>query len=117
MQISLNWLKDHVDLDGLAPAEIAELLTMRTALIEGFVDQAAGLAGVMVGRVVTSAKHPDADKLSLCSVDAGDGEPLQVVCGAPNVAAGQSIVYAPVGAVLPGGRVACPRGRSASPPT
>ena len=103
MHLSRNWLNDHVDLSGVSAADLAERLTMRTALIEGFVDQAALLEGVVVGRVLSCEPHPDADKLSLCTVDAGDGAPLQVVCGAPNVAAGQGIVYAPVGTRLPNG--------------
>ena len=103
MHLSRNWLNDHVDLSGVSAADLAERLTMRTALIEGFVDQAALLEGVVVGRVLSCEPHPDADKLSLCTVHAGDGAPLQVVCGAPNVAAGQGIVYAPVGTRLPNG--------------
>ena len=103
MHLSLNWLADHVDLSGVTPAEIAELLTMRTALIEGFTDQAAALDGVVVGRVLTCDKHRDADRLSVCTVDHGAGEPAEVVCGAPNVAAGQTILYAPVGTKLPNG--------------
>ncbi len=103
MLLSRNWLADHVDLAGVAPAELAELLTMRTALIEGFVDQGAALNGVVVGKVLTCGPHPDADRLAVCSVDHGTGEPAEVVCGAPNVAAGQTILYAPVGTRLPNG--------------
>ena len=104
MYLSLNWLNDHVDLSGLEPDRIAHELTMRTALIEGFVDQRAALAGVVVGHVLEHGQHPGADRLSVCKVDAGDGgEPANVVCGAPNVAAGQKIIYAPVGTRLPNG--------------
>ena len=103
MLLSLNWLSDHVDLTGTTPEQLAELLTMRTALIEGFVDQAAALQGVVVGRVLTCVGHPDADRLSVCTVDHGTNEPAEVVCGAPNVASGQAIVYAPVGMQLPNG--------------
>ena len=104
MYLSLNWLGDHVDLSGLDPEAIAHELTMRTALIEGFVDQRAALAGVVVGEVLECGQHPGADRLSVCKVDAGDGgEPQHVVCGAPNVAAGQKIIYAPVGTRLPNG--------------
>lgn len=103
MLLSLNWLRDHVDLSGLAPEQIARDLTMRTALIEGVVDQGAALEGVVVGKVLECGRHPDADRLSLCQVDDGSAEPKSVVCGAPNVAAGQTIVYAPVGTRLPNG--------------
>lgn len=104
MHLSLNWLRDHVDLSGLAPETIAHELTMRSALIEGIHDQAAQLVGVVVGEVVTCGKHPEADRLSLTRVRFADGEePVEVVCGAPNVAAGQKIVYAPVGTRLPNG--------------
>lgn len=103
MRLSLNWVSDHVDLSGLDPAQVAHDLTMATALIEGVSDQAAALAGVVVGRVLECGPHPGADRLSLCRVDHGGGEPAQVVCGAPNVAVGQSILYAPVGVTLPSG--------------
>ncbi len=103
MKLSLNWLADHVDLDGLDPATIARDLTLKTALIEGVLDQRAALAGVVVGRVLEQRRHPGADRLSLCRVEHGAGRPAEVVCGAPNVAAGQLILYAPVGTTLPNG--------------
>jgi phenylalanyl-tRNA synthetase beta chain len=103
MRISLAWLSDHVDLSGLEPAGIAEALTLRTALIEGVLDQRAALAGVVVGRVLQRAPHPGADRLSLCTVDFGAAQPARVVCGAPNVAAGQAVFFAPVGTSLPNG--------------
>jgi phenylalanyl-tRNA synthetase beta chain len=103
MYLSLNWLGDHVDLAGLAPEQIAHDLTMRTALIEGFVDQREGLHGVVVGEVLTCVQHPDADRLTVCSVEWGADRAADVVCGAPNVRAGQKIVYAPVKTRLPNG--------------
>ena len=104
MDLSLNWLSDHVDLSGIDPETLAHELTMRTALIEGFVDQRAGLSGVVVGEVLECGPHPGADRLRVCKVSTGAGdEPAHVVCGAPNVAAGQKIVYAPVGTRLPNG--------------
>jgi len=102
MKLSLRWLADHVDLAGLAPEEIARELTMKTALIEGVLRMGAGLEQVRVGHVLHREKHPNADRLSFCKVDAGNG-PVEVVCGAPNVAAGQKIAYAPVGCTLPNG--------------
>jgi phenylalanyl-tRNA synthetase beta chain len=103
MHLSLNWLNDHVDLAGIAPEQIAEQLTLKSALIEGYTDQRAALEGVVVGEVLESGPHPGADRLSLCKVDPGNGTPASVVCGAPNVAVGQKIVYAPVGVRLPNG--------------
>ncbi len=103
MWLSLNWLADHVDLSGLDPEEIGTRLTMRTALIEAVVDQRAALDGVVVGEVLSCGPHPDADRLSVCMVEHGAGEPAHVVCGAPNVATGQKIIYAPVGTKLPNG--------------
>ncbi len=102
MKLSLRWLCEHVDLSGLAPEQIAHELTMKTALIEGFEKQGEGLDEVRVGHVVQREKHPNADRLSFCRVDHGGGV-AEVVCGAPNVAAGQRIAYAPVGCTLPGG--------------
>ena len=79
MDLSLNWLNDHVDLSGIDPAEIAHELTMRTALIEGWTDQRAALAGVVVGEVLECGPHPGADRLRVCKGDAGDGgEPAHV---------------------------------------
>ena len=103
MHLSLNWLADHVDLSGVAPEEIAQQLTLKTALIEGLTDQRAALAGVVVGQVLEARPHPGADRLTLCRVEHGGERPAAVVCGAPNVAAGQKIVYAPVGTALPNG--------------
>ncbi|MDG2148238.1 MAG: phenylalanine--tRNA ligase subunit beta [Planctomycetota bacterium] len=104
MDLSLNWLSDHVDLSGIDPQTLAHELTMRTALIEGFVDQRVGLSGVVVGEVLECGPHPGADRLRVCKVSTGDGsDPAHVVCGAPNVAAGQKVVYAPVGTRLPNG--------------
>jgi phenylalanyl-tRNA synthetase beta chain len=102
MKLSLNWLADHVDLAGLAPDAIAHELTMKTALIEGVERPGAGLEQVRVGLVVHQEKHPNADRLSFCKVDAGSGI-VEVVCGAQNVAKGQKICYAPVGCTLPNG--------------
>jgi phenylalanyl-tRNA synthetase beta chain len=102
VKLSLDWLADHVDLAGLAPESIAHDLTMKTALIEGIERPGAGLEQVRVGLVVHHEKHPNADRLSFCKVDAGSGV-VEVVCGAPNVAKGQKICYAPVGCTLPNG--------------
>ncbi len=102
MYISTRWLSRHVDLDGLDAHELAQQLTLSTCEIEGVEPFAPHLSAVRVGHVVSREPHPDADKLSVCRVDIGEDEPLQIVCGAPNVAAGQRVAVATVGTVLPG---------------
>ncbi len=102
MFISYKWLGRHVDLDGLTAEEVARDLTLRTAEVEGLERFAPHLGDVVVGHVRERIKHPDADKLGICTVDVGGPETLQIVCGAPNVAAGQRVAVAQVGCVLPG---------------
>lgn len=98
MEISLNWLRDYVDIP-LSVEEISVLLTdigLEVEGIEDYVSIKGGLEGLVVGFVQEKEKHPDADKLSVCKVDIGT-EVLQIVCGAPNVAAGQKVIVALVG--------------------
>ena len=102
MLISYAWLGRHIDLDGIDVDEVARLLTLHTAEVEGVERVAPHLDHVVVGYVSAREKHPDADKLNICTVDVGDGEPLQIVCGAPNVDAGQKVAVAKIGTVLPG---------------
>ena len=105
MKVSYRWLARHVDLDGLTADEVARKLTLHTAEVEGVEPFAPALSSVVVGHVVEREKHPDADKLSVCKLDlgpAGDGELVQIVCGAPNVAAGQRVAVARPGTTLPG---------------
>ncbi|QDU84866.1 Phenylalanine--tRNA ligase beta subunit [Planctomycetes bacterium Pla163] len=106
MLISYRWLARHVDLEGLDAHRVAELLTLHTAEVEGVEPFAPALSEVVVGHVLERVQHPDADKLGVCRVDvgahAGGTEPLQIVCGAPNVAAGQKVAVARIGSVLPG---------------
>lgn len=102
MKISLNWLKQYIDTD-LSPERIGEILTGTGLEVEGMEmvqSLPGGLQGVVVGEVVECGKHPDADRLSLTRVNVGRGEPLQIVCGAPNVAAGQKVMVATVGTEL-----------------
>jgi phenylalanyl-tRNA synthetase beta chain len=99
MKISYNWIKDYLNID-LEPAKVAEILTSIGLEIEGmeeWVSVKGGLEGVVIGEVLTCKKHPDADKLSVTTVDIGASEPLQIVCGAPNVKAGQKVPVATVG--------------------
>jgi phenylalanyl-tRNA synthetase beta chain len=102
MKISYSWLARHVDLSGVSAKEAAAELTLSTAEVEGVEAFLPHLSDVTVGHVVHREKHPDADKLSLCKVDIGAGEPLQIVCGAPNVRAGLKVAVATSGVTLPG---------------
>ncbi|GAB3578891.1 phenylalanine--tRNA ligase subunit beta [Hymenobacter daeguensis] len=102
MRISLDWLKTLIPTDKPA-AEIGALLTgsgLEVESTEELESIPGGLRGVVLGTVLTCERHPDADKLSLTTVDVGDGTPRQIVCGAPNVAAGQRVVVALEGATL-----------------
>ncbi|MFT5049109.1 MAG: phenylalanyl-tRNA synthetase beta chain [Chlamydiales bacterium] len=105
MLVSYRWLARHVDLTGVSPEDLAELLTLSTAEVEGIEPFAPHLSAVRVGLVETRVKHPDADKLGICTVRVDgneDAERLQIVCGAPNVGAGQRVAVATVGTRLPG---------------
>ena len=102
MKVSMSWLSDYVDISGYTAQELAEKLTRGGIEVDGVEDRNLGVSGVVVGYVVEREKHPDADKLSVCKVDVGGEELLQIVCGAKNVAAGQKVPVATVGAVLPG---------------
>lgn len=101
MNVSYRWLRDLVPGLELEPEGMAEHLALRGAPVEGIAAVSEGLADVVVARVLTSGPHPNADRLSLCTVDAG-GDTLQVVCGAPNVRADGWYPFVPVGATLPG---------------
>ena len=102
MNISYSWLKDYINLE-LSPAEVAATLT-QLGLETGSVDEVesikGGLKGIIIGEVVTCQKHPNSDHLSVTTINIGGDENLPIVCGAPNVAAGQKVVVATVGTVL-----------------
>jgi phenylalanyl-tRNA synthetase beta chain len=105
MKISYRWLGRHVDLAGLSAQDVAHDLTIHTAEVEGLERFAPWLGDVVVGHVLERAKHPDADKLSVCKVEVGargEGQLAQIVCGAPNVAQGQRVAVALPGTSLPG---------------
>lgn len=100
MYIALNWLKELVDCQ-LDPEELAKTLTLAGFEVESIEDRRTWAEGVVVGRVLTRSQHPNADKLSVCTVDIGGEEPLQIVCGAVNVRAGIHVAVAIVGTYLP----------------
>lgn len=102
MNISYNWLKEYIKTD-LPPRELSEILTnigLEVDGIETVQSVKGGLEGVVIGEVLSCRKHPDADQLTLATVDLGSGDPVQIVCGAPNVAAGQKVPVATVGSKL-----------------
>jgi phenylalanyl-tRNA synthetase beta chain len=102
MKLSLNWLKRYLHI-AYSPEKIAEFLTLTGLEVEGIekVESiAGGLKGVVVGQVLTCERHPDADRLSVTTVDIGEGDPLSIVCGAPNVAKDQKVLVATIGTVL-----------------
>ena len=102
MKISYNWLKQYVDFN-LTPKDLGEVLTgvgLEVEDITLFETVQGGLDGVVAGEVIECGKHPDADKLSVTKVDVGTGELLQIVCGAPNVSAGQKVLVGLVGSTL-----------------
>ena len=102
MLLSLNWLREFVPYTGEVQA-LADKLTMLGLEVEEIRDPFAGIAGIVVGHVVECGPHPSSDHLSVCRVDIGTSECLDIVCGAPNVARGQNVAVAPVGTVMPGG--------------
>src|SRR3989338_5089908 len=101
MIISLNWLKRYADIRE-SPGEVGAALTSLGFEVESLRLAGGGAEGVVVGEVRSREKHPEADRLSVCRVFDGREE-VQVVCGAPNVAAGQKVAFARLGAELPGG--------------
>ncbi|MDD4226914.1 MAG: phenylalanine--tRNA ligase subunit beta [Mariniphaga sp.] len=102
MKISYSWLKDYIQLDE-SPEEICRILTqtgLEVASLEEIETVKGGMEGLVIGNVITCEKHPDSDHLSKTTVDIGNEQLLSIVCGAPNVAAGQTVVVAPVGTIL-----------------
>ncbi|QWU17740.1 phenylalanyl-tRNA synthetase beta subunit [Paenibacillus sophorae] len=102
MKVSTGWLADYITLEGVTAEELADKITDAGIEIDSVERRNKGLSGIVTGYVKSKEKHPDADKLNVCIVDAGQEEDLQIVCGAKNVAAGQKVPVALVGAKLPG---------------
>jgi phenylalanyl-tRNA synthetase beta chain len=102
MKISYNWLRQYIQTD-LPAREVGEILTNIGLEVEGMEEIQSvrgGLEGVLIGEVLRCEKHPNADTLTICHVTLGEGEPVQIVCGAPNVEAGQKVPVATVGTTL-----------------
>ena len=102
MKFSEHWLRTLVD-PPIDSDSLAHALTMAGLEVEERAKAAPAFSGVVAARVLSVERHPNADRLTVCRVDAGSGDPLSIVCGAPNVAAGMVVPCALVGAALPGG--------------
>src|SRR6185312_13983600 len=101
MKFTLSWLKEHLDTDE-SVAALADRLTMIGLEVESIEDKAKLLAPFTIARVVSAEQHPNADRLRVCMVDTGSGDPVQVICGAPNARAGMIGVFSPPGSFIPG---------------
>src|SRR5258706_7042225 len=101
MKLTLSWLKDHLDTDEPLDA-IVHKLTMIGLEVENVENKAKALAPFTIARVISAEQHPNADRLRVCMVDTGAGDPVQVVCGAPNARAGMKGVFSPPRTFIPG---------------
>src|SRR5689334_8444868 len=102
MKISYKWLSEYLPVT-VEPERLSKILTsvgLEVESLEKFEEVKGGLKGLVIGEVLSTEKHPNADKLTLTKVNVGNGEPLSIVCGAPNVAAGQKVIVAPVGTTI-----------------
>ena len=102
MKISINWLKDYVEINS-QPEEISEILTnlgLEVEKLSSFESIKGGLTGVVAGKVLKCEKHPDADRLKITSIDLGNDEIYEIVCGAPNIKKGQIVPVAKVGSKI-----------------
>ena len=102
MLLSLKWLREFVPFEGTAE-ELGAKLTLLGLEMEDLIHPYDGIKDIVIGKVLTCIPHPQSDHLHVCTVDAGTGSPLPIVCGAPNVAAGQTVAVALVGTTMPGG--------------
>jgi len=101
MKFTIDWLKDHLETDASA-SEIVDTLTMTGTEVEAVKDQAQQLKSFTIAKVISAQKHPNADRLKVCILDTGSGDPVQVVCGAPNAKTGMKGVFAAAGTYIPG---------------
>lgn len=102
MLLSKKWLNQYIDVSDLSGEALGDLITKNGIEVESVTNRGEGLSGLVVGRVLSCEKHPEADKLNVTKVDIGECDPVQIVCGAPNVREGQHVIVAKVGARLPG---------------
>lgn len=109
MLISLNWIKDFVDIPEMPPKELASLFTLATAEVEDVIVKGESLKPILCVEIKSLKPHPDSDKLNLVTFDYGKGQLKEVVCGAPNVAVGLRVPYAPIGTTLPNGMTLEPK--------
>ncbi|EKD06346.1 phenylalanyl-tRNA synthetase subunit beta [Arthrospira platensis C1] len=100
MRISLNWLRELVDIS-ISPEQLAETLTVAGFEVEDIEDRRTWADGVVLGKIAEIAPHPNADKLRVCQVDIGQSDRLNIVCGAPNAAADMIVAVATIGTYLP----------------
>ncbi len=100
MKVPLNWIKDFTPVD-IPPSQLVEKIGAQLGAVDEVINLGQKYKGALVTRVISTEKHPNADKLSVCMIDTGKTKPVQVVCGAPNVAAGQSVVWLPPGSTVP----------------
>ena len=109
MLISLNWIKDFVDIPDMSPKELGSLFTLATAEVEDVIIKGEALKPILCVEIKSLKPHPDSDKLNLVTFDFGKGELKEVVCGAPNVKVGLKVPYAPIGTTLPNGMTLEPK--------
>src|SRR4051812_24451795 len=110
MRVSYKWLRELLEIPPeLGAHEVGDKLTLVGLQVESLEEQGAAFKDMVVGKILERLKHPSADALSICSVDVGNGTPLQIVCGAPNCDAEKHVAVAKIGAVLPGGLQIAPR--------
>ena len=103
MNLSMRWLSDFVDIDA-KPHDFCEAITMSGSKVEGYTVEGSEISNVIVGKILSIEKHPDADKLVVCQVDVGSGEPIQIVTGATNLTVGDVVPVAMDNSTLPGGK-------------
>src|SRR5947209_19177179 len=104
MKFTLSWLREHLETDEPL-AKLADTLTMIGLEVESIEDKAKALSAFTIARVIEAKQHPNADRLRVCIVDTGAGEPVQVVCGAPNARTGMKGVFSPPGTYIPGKKI------------
>ena len=105
MYISLNWIKEYVDLEGIPTSELTRRFGLSTAEIEGVEEKGTEIENVVVAEILTCEKHPNSDHLHILTVNDGSGSPVQVVCGAPNVRVGLKTYFARCGGSVPGMKI------------